>query len=104
MKRTTIFVDEAIEHDLKAIAARRSRPVASLVREALAEYVMSEKSAGQTRLSFVGAGASGHVDTADRHEEILWQDVTGADIKGPLPRTTRPARRKNRDRRGGRSA
>jgi predicted transcriptional regulator len=104
MKRTTIFVDEAVEHDLKTIAARRCRPVASLVREALAEYVMSEKSAGPTHLSFVGAGASGHVDTADRHEEILWEDVTGADVKSPLPRMTRPVRRKNRDRRGGRSA
>ncbi len=91
MKRTTIFVDEAVEHDLKAIAGRRRRPVAALVREALAEYVTHEKRANRTSLSFVAAGASGHTDTADRHEEILWQDAapgteeTGA---GNSPRRT----------------
>jgi len=73
MKRTTLFVDEALEHDLKAIARRRGEPMASVVREALAEYVTGEKQAGGTSLSFVAAGASGHRDTAERHEELLWQ-------------------------------
>jgi predicted transcriptional regulator len=73
MKRTTIFVDEALEHDLRAIAGRRGQPVALLVREALAEYVAGEKRGRRTTLSFVAAGASGHADTADRHEEILWR-------------------------------
>ena len=39
MKRTTIFIDEAVENDLKALANTADVPVASLVREALAEYV-----------------------------------------------------------------
>lgn len=77
MKRTTIFVDEALEQDLKAIAGNRRQPVASLVREALAEYVTREKRASRTTLSFVAAGASGHADTADRHEELLWQETAG---------------------------
>jgi hypothetical protein len=76
MKRTTIFVDEALEHDLKAIAGRRGHPVASLVREALAGYVAAEKRGRRTALGFVAAGASGHTDTADRHDEILGRENT----------------------------
>jgi len=74
MKRTTIFVDEGLEYDLKAIARRRGEPMASIVREALVEYVAGEKQAGGPSLSFVAAGASGHHDTAERHEELLWQE------------------------------
>ena len=73
MKRTTIFVDEALEHDLKAIAGRRGQPVAALVREALAEYVAGDKRGRRTTLSFVAAGASGHADTADRLDDALWR-------------------------------
>ncbi len=75
MKRTTIFIDEALEYDLKALARRRGQPVASVVREALAEYVVEAKHAGAVSLSFVAAGASGHDDTAERHEELLWQEA-----------------------------
>ena len=74
MKRTTIFVDEALEHDLKTIAGERRQSVASVVREALSEYVVAVKRASRPSLSFVAAGASGHADTADRHEEILWRE------------------------------
>jgi predicted transcriptional regulator len=105
MKRTTIFVDEALEHDLKAIAGRRQQPVATVVREALAEFVGNDKRANPTSLSFVAAGASGRVDTADRHEEILWQDAAGGrraaralSPPGPAPRH-RGARADHRDRR-----
>jgi predicted transcriptional regulator len=73
MKRTTIFVDEALEHDLRAIAGRRGQPVASIVREALAEFVAGDKRGRRPTLSFVAAGASGRADTADRYEEILWR-------------------------------
>lgn len=105
MKRTTIFVDEALEHDLKAIAGRRQQPVASVVREALAEYVIHDKRAHRTSLSFVGAGASGHADTADRHDEILWQKPVAADsamrtLSPPLPAPrSRGARTDRRNRR-----
>lgn len=73
MKRTTIFVDEALEHDLRAIAGRRGQPVASLVREALAAFVAGEKRGRRTTLSFVAAGASGRADTAERHEAIVFR-------------------------------
>jgi len=106
MKRTTIFVDEALEHDLKAIAGRRRQPVATVVREALAEYVIHDKRANRPSLSFVAAGASGHADTADRHEEILWRDQAAAGsatraLGAPRPAArSRGARADRRNRRG----
>src|SRR4029453_3971909 len=39
MKRTTVFIPEALERELQLCARQEGRPTASLVREALAEYV-----------------------------------------------------------------
>ena len=74
MKRTTYFIDEELESDLKAMARRQRRPVAGLVREAIAVYVAGEKRKVQRPLGFLAAGRSGQTDTADRHEELLWKD------------------------------
>jgi predicted transcriptional regulator len=77
MKRTTIFIDEALERDLRAIAERERRPVSGLVREALGSYVAKKKKKWY-RLSFVAVGRSGRSDTAEKHEELLWQDPLSA--------------------------
>ena len=74
MKRTTIFIDEALERDLRAIAEREKRPVSWVVREALGSYVTRRKKAGPG-ISFIALGRSGHRDTAEKHEELLWQDL-----------------------------
>jgi hypothetical protein len=73
MKRTTIFIDEALERELRAIAERERRPVSGLVREALGSYVVRKKKKC-SQLSFVGVGRSGRRDTAEMHEELLWHD------------------------------
>ena len=74
MRRTTIFLDEGAERDLKALAARREEPMANLVREAIAQYLV--RSADEVReLSFVGAGRSGRSDISEIHEELLWDDL-----------------------------
>ncbi len=83
MKRTTIFIDEATERDLRAIAERDRRPVSGLVREALGSYVARRKKEG-TRLGFVAIGRSGHGDTAEVHEELLWRDPDRV-TSGPAP-------------------
>lgn len=70
MKRTTVFLEEDLDRDVKALAERQGRPAAKLVREALAEYVTRHRPHG-LRLSFVGAGRSGRRDVAACHEEIL---------------------------------
>lgn len=92
MKRTTIFLPEALERDLQAEARRAGKPMASVVREALTDYVVSRRTAGTT-LSFVGCGAGGHSDIAERHEALLWPGPHDR----PSPRTRRTAgRRKSR--------
>jgi len=73
MKRTTIFIDEALERDLRAIAERDRLPVSGLVREALGSYVARRKNEGPG-LGFVAFGRSGHRDTAEIHEDLLWSD------------------------------
>lgn len=73
MKRTTIFVPEPLERDLQLHARRERKPVASVVREALAEYLASRRSASALP-SFTGIGESGRQDIAERHEELLWTD------------------------------
>jgi hypothetical protein len=72
MKRTTIFLDESAERDLKALAQRRDVPMADLVREALGRYLVEEKRGESAPLSFIAIGRSGRSDTAERHEELLW--------------------------------
>jgi hypothetical protein len=74
MKRTTIFIDEALETDLRLMARMQQSSVASVVREAIEEYV--RKQSRKPALSFVGIGRSGHRDTATLHEQILWNDAT----------------------------
>ena len=71
MKRTTIFIPETLERDLQLYARRAGRPVASVVREAVAQY-LSHADAGVGLPSFAGIGASGRTDTADRHEELVF--------------------------------
>ena len=70
MKRTTIFIDEGIERELRLVARRRGRSVAAVVRDAIAREVAAE---GRPQLSFIGAFDSGRHDVAERHEEFLFK-------------------------------
>lgn len=74
MRRTTVFLDEQLDRDVKSIAEREGRPAASVVREALAEYVARHRREAPP-LSFVGAGRSGRSDVSERHEEILADEL-----------------------------
>ena len=96
MKRTTIFVPESLERDLQMYAAHAGKPVASVVREAIAAYIVRGPAA-RALPSFAGAFDSGHTDTAERHEELLFQrlDPHGASQPAARPgagrrRATRP--------------
>jgi hypothetical protein len=83
MKRTTVFLYEATECDLKALARRNRRPVADMIREAITDYVSREKEKARPALRFLAIGRSGHSDTAERHEEILFAE------QGARPRASR---------------
>jgi predicted transcriptional regulator len=84
MKRTTLFIDPQLERELQALARREGRPMAALVREAVAQYVAAARERGSARLGFIAAGRSGRADIADRHEELLF------DARPPLPPRPRP--------------
>jgi len=74
MKRTTIFVPEALERDLQLYARRQKKPTAVVVREALAEYIARHQPA-RALPSFTGSFASAYSDTAQRHEELLFTSL-----------------------------
>ena len=94
MKRTTIFVPEPLERDLQLYARSERKPVAWVVREALAEYLGARRPASALP-SFAGIGASGRADIAERHEELLWSEPRRARVRRVTPK---PASR-NRSRR-----
>jgi predicted DNA-binding ribbon-helix-helix protein len=75
MKRTTLFLEEATDRELRLLAQREKLPVAALVRDALGRYLDHAKRGKGLRLRFLAAGRSGHHDTAARAEELLWDDL-----------------------------
>jgi hypothetical protein len=87
IKRTTVFLYEATECDLKALARQQGRPVADMIREALVDYVTREKEKGRRPLRFVAIGRSGATDTAERHEELVF---TGLDPHAGVSSSPRP--------------
>jgi len=89
MKRTTIFMPEALERDLRGEAGRTGKTVALLVREALAEYIAARRTTANPP-SFVGCGAGRRHDVADTHEALLWT-APHPTLKTPA---ARPARRR----------
>lgn len=96
MKRTTIFVPEALERDLQLYAKRKQKPVAFVVREALTEY-LAARQAPSPLPSFVGIGRSGRKDIAERHEELLWRDPHADESpEAPVASRRRTATRKRR--------
>ena len=97
MKRTTIFVPESLERDLQLHARQEGKPVASVVREALAEYLATRRPTS-TLPSFTGTGRSGRTDVAERHEELLWTEPHGKDTIQPATDSTLRSRRRARRR------
>jgi hypothetical protein len=81
MRRTTVFLEESLQLELAALARKQARPAAAIVREAVGLYVVSHRKAGARSLSFLGVGASGRRDVADRHEEMLFERTAAATRK-----------------------
>ena len=71
MKRTTIFLDEALERQLKHKARREGKSFAQCVREAVAAY-LSPPGAPRALPSITGmfSGRPPH-DTSERVDELL---------------------------------
>jgi hypothetical protein len=75
MQRTTIFADEYLLKEIKELAKKEKRSAAELIRDALVQYLNSRNSP-KTRFSFVGIGDSGRHDLSEKHEELLWPNVS----------------------------
>ena len=73
MKRTSLFFDDKLLLALGRVAKRRRVSVASLIREAVANYLADPASAVHLP-SVAGRFSSGMHDTADRNEELLWRE------------------------------
>ncbi|EDP75463.1 type II toxin-antitoxin system VapB family antitoxin [Hydrogenivirga sp. 128-5-R1-1] len=71
MKRTTLFIEEELEEEIKRIARLKGKKTSEVVREALRDYVKRHRS--KKTLSFVGIGKSGRKDLSETHEEELWE-------------------------------
>jgi predicted transcriptional regulator len=69
MEKTTVYLDEIDYRRLKRVAAKRRVPPASLLREAVAEYVARHDTAKRARS--VGAFRSGRGDLAEKAEALL---------------------------------
>lgn len=70
VKRTTIFIPEALERRLQQYARREDRSVAAVVREALASHLDSKQAPFKLPPTF----NSGRSDIASRFEELLFKD------------------------------
>jgi hypothetical protein len=77
MRRTTLFLDDKLQRQLRDAARKRGTSVAQLVREALTLYLAGGVSSPAALPTIAGRFASGAVDTADRVDELLWQDPHG---------------------------
>ena len=71
MVRTQVQLDEQTYEALRRIAHRQHTSMSSVVREMLHEQLAIPESHPPQLLSFIASGASGHNDTAERHDEIL---------------------------------
>lgn len=73
MKRTTIFAEDYLLDEVRCLAKKQKTSVATVVREALVNYLAVHKQEQTAELSFIAIGESGESDVAERHEELLWQ-------------------------------
>lgn len=83
MRRTTVFLDDPLLKRLKQRARAEDRSFASLVREALAEYLARGPGTGSPLPSITGAFESQHGDTARLHEELLSHLIAQRDDADP---------------------
>ena len=77
MKRTTVFLDEPMLERARRLAEREGKSFAQVVREALASYLADGgkvPEAGRRLPSITGMFSSGHTDTSERVDELLWED------------------------------
>ena len=91
MKRTTVFLQEEAERELRLVAERKGVPAASVLREAIDRYLGEERRRTPRLLSFLAAGRSGTRKTAQREEDFVFRNL---EPHGAAPKTGRKVSRK----------
>jgi hypothetical protein len=86
MKRTTVFLEEEAERELRLVAERKGVPAASVLREAIDRYLGEERRKTPRPLRFLAAGHSGTRKTAEREEDLVFRDLKP---HGVAPKTRR---------------
>lgn len=74
MRRTTIFIDEQLLQRARRRAGQQGVSFATVVREALSQYLAAPRRDAAAVPSFAGQFASGEPDTSERVDELLWRD------------------------------
>jgi hypothetical protein len=72
-----VFLEDALIRRAMQKARAEGRSFAALVREAVAVYVNARPTGQRPLPSFTGKYDSGHTDTSERVDELLWTDPQG---------------------------
>ena len=79
MKRTTIMVDEKLLYEIRQIAQQKEQSTASVIREALAAYVIEQHTQNpppNPLLNLIGLGHSAEpTDVADGGDEVMLREA-----------------------------
>jgi hypothetical protein len=73
MRRTTVFLDDQLLRRARQFAKREGKSFAAVVRESLLAYLAGGRPTPRVP-SIAGRFASGHRDTAERADELLWRE------------------------------
>lgn len=75
MLRTTVYLDENNESELRILARKTGISRAALIREALSNYVAKARSKSDVQLPpGVGRYSSSRDDVSERTDVLLWVD------------------------------
>jgi predicted transcriptional regulator len=74
MRRTTIFIEDALLKRIRQMARREGKSFAAVVRESLVAYASGQQRQGAGLPRLAGRFSSGRADTAERVDELLWTD------------------------------
>lgn len=74
MRRTTVFLEDALLKQAQRHAARHGKSFAQLVREAVVAYLAGGGTVKAKLPSVAGKFASGRTDLSERVDELLWKN------------------------------
>jgi hypothetical protein len=74
MKRTTVFLDDALIRRARQYARRHGVSFAAVIRDAVSVYIVGPGKGGGGLPPLTGRFGSGRADTSERVDQLLSQD------------------------------